>query len=62
MLRHRFLGVTVFFYGLATGCFIMMSYYAKSVGNLYEEENEKDDGNVNSKSETELMDPKTNRP
>ena len=58
------MGVTVFFYGLATGCFIMMSYYAKDVHNLYDEENILNDGNKdkNVKSETEFMDPKVNRP
>ena len=58
------MGVTVFFYGLGTGCFIMMSYYAKDVHHLYDDENVVDEGNKdkNMKSETEFMDPKVNRP
>lgn len=43
----------------------MMSYYAKVVGNLYDDDDEKTEKGdlvINTKSETEFMDPKTNRP
>ncbi|XP_003737987.1 solute carrier organic anion transporter family member 1A1 [Galendromus occidentalis] len=62
LLRQRFLGLTVFFYGLAVGCYIMMSYYAKDVKNLYEEEKVEVKKDVNPYPETELMAPKQNRP
>ena len=40
----------------------MMSYHAKAVVNLYDDNSAKTDGSINTKAEIELMDPKENQP
>ncbi|OQR73913.1 solute carrier organic anion transporter family member 1A1-like [Tropilaelaps mercedesae] len=50
ILRRRFLGLTLFFYGIGTGAMVMMAYYAKDVGDIFKDDDEEEELPMKNKS------------